>query len=348
MAKEHLFGLTLEALGQVAAEMGMPRFAARQLAAWLYVKRVTEIDEMTDISLKNRELLKSRYDVGRTPPAKRAVSADGTIKYLFAAGDDAYVESVYIPDGERATLCVSSQVGCKMACRFCMTGRQGFGGNLTAGMILNQVFSIPEARQLTNIVYMGMGEPMDNIDAVLDSLKIMTSAWGVGWSPKRISVSTAGVRKGLERFINESECHLAISLHAPLPLQRRELMPAERAWSIVDIVEMLRHHDFSGQRRLSFEYIVFKGINDTERDAKNIVKLLRGLDCRINLIRFHAIPDSPFQGADEATMTAIRDYLTRHGIHTTIRASRGEDIEAACGMLSTKEKAQQAATHNQG
>lgn len=348
MAKQHLFGLTLESLCKVAAEMGMPRFAARQLAAWLYTKRATSIDEMTDISLKNREMLKSRYDIGRTPPAKRAVSADGTVKYLFEADGGAFVESVYIPDGDRATLCVSSQVGCKMACRFCMTGRQGFAGNLTAGMILNQIFSIPEASQLTNIVYMGMGEPMDNIDAVLDSLKIMTSPWGVGWSQRRITVSTAGVRKGLERFINESDCHLAISLHAPLPLQRRELMPAERAWSITDIVEMLRGHDFSGQRRLSFEYIVFKGINDSERDAKNIVKLLRGLECRINLIRFHTIPDSPFKGADEATMTAMRDYLTHHGIHTTIRASRGEDIEAACGMLSTKEKAQQAAPQKQG
>lgn len=345
MEKKHLFGLTLEELGAVAAAIGMPRFAARQMAAWLYAKRVTDIDGMTDISLRHREMLKATYDVGRTAPVRRAVSVDGTVKYLFEAGQGSYVESVYIPDGDRATLCVSSQVGCRMGCVFCMTGRQGFGGNLTTGGILNQIYSIPESEKLTNIVYMGMGEPMDNIDAVLHSLRIMTSGYGPAWSPRRITVSTAGVRKGLERFLNESECHLAVSLHAPLPAQRRELMPAERAWSIADIVEVLRGHDFSGQRRLSFEYIMFCGVNDSERDAKNIVRLLRGLDCRINLIRFHAIPGAPLQGSDEATITSMRDYLTRHGIHTTVRASRGQDIEAACGMLSTKEQKAAHGTH---
>lgn len=338
MEKKSLLGLTLDELGEVAATLGMPRYTARQMASWLYVKRADSIDAMTDISLKHRDMLNSSYVTGRRAPSHRAVSADGTVKYLFEAGDNAFVEAVYIPDGERATLCVSSQVGCKMGCRFCMTGRQGFNGNLTAGMILNQIYSIPEAEKLTNLVYMGMGEPMDNIDEVLKSLEIMTAPYGAAWSPKRITVSTAGVTRGLKRFLTESQCHLAISLHAPLPQQRGELMPAEKAWPIKDTVEMLRQYDFSGQRRLSFEYIMFKGINDSERDAKNIIKLLRGLECRINLIRFHAIPDSPFTGSDETTMTKMRDYLTRHGLHTTIRASRGEDIEAACGMLSTKEK----------
>ena len=185
---------------------------------------------------------------------------------------------------------------------------------------------------------MGMGEPLDNLDAVLRSLEILTAKYGYGWSPKRITVSTVGLRRGLERFLNESDCHLAVSLHSPFSAQRAELMPAEKAFPITKIVELLRKYDFSKQRRLSFEYIVFGGVNDKLIYAKELVKLLRGLDCRINLIRFHAIPDVDLQGADMHTMLAFRDYLTQHGIFATIRASRGEDIFAACGMLSTAEQ----------
>ncbi len=338
MEKRSLLGMTLDELGAVASDLGMPRYTARQLASWLYVKGIDSIDAMTDISLKHRNILNEHYVTGRQAPVRRTVSVDGTVKYLFAVGKGSFVETVYIPDGDRATLCVSSQAGCKCACRFCMTGRQPFAGNLTAGMILNQIYSIPEFRNLTNIVYMGMGEPMDNIDEVLKSLALMTSPHGAAWSPKRITVSTVGVLDGLRRFLNESQCNLAVSLHAALPQQRSELMPVERVCPASAVVEMLRNYNFQGQRRLSFEYIMFKGLNDSMSDANNIVKLLRGLHCRINLIRFHSIPDSPFEGSDEATMQAMRNYLTRHGLYTTIRASRGEDIEAACGMLSTKEK----------
>ena len=262
-------------------------------------------------------------------------SVDGTVKYLYRVGEGHYVEAVYIPEEDRATLCVSSQVGCKMNCKFCMTGKQGFTGNLTAGQIINQINSLPERDKLTNVVMMGMGEPLDNLDEVLKALEVMTASYGYGWSPKRVTLSSVGLRKGLQRFVEESDCHLAISLHSPVPQQRRELMPAEKAFSITEIVELLRNYDFSKQRRLSFEYIVFKGVNDSLLYAKELLKLLRGLDCRINLIRFHAIPGVDLEGADMETMTALRDYLTSHGLFTTIRASRGEDIFAACGMLST-------------
>lgn len=262
-------------------------------------------------------------------------SVDGTIKYLYQVNGNHFVEAVYIPDDERATLCVSSQVGCKMNCKFCMTGKQGFSANLTAGDILNQIHSLPEKEELTNIVFMGMGEPLDNIDEVLKAIEVMTSSYGYGWSPKRITVSTSGLKKSFRRFIDESDCHLAVSLHSPLSAQRAELMPAERAFSLLEIVDILREYDFSKQRRLSFEYIVFKGVNDSLVYAKELLKLLRGIDCRINLIRFHAIPGVALEGADMETMTAFRDYLTSHGLFTTIRASRGEDIFAACGMLST-------------
>ena len=293
---------------------------------------------MTDISKQNREKLKEQYTIGCMPPAGCQRSKDGTVKYLFPTAGGKFVETVYIPDDDRATLCVSSQVGCKMNCLFCQTGKQGFEGNLTASDILNQIYSLPERDKLTNIVFMGQGEPMDNLDNVLRATEVLTAAWGYAWSPKRITVSSVGVRSKLRRFIEESECHLAISLHSPLHEQRAMLMPAEKAMPISEIVEMLRGYDFSHQRRLSFEYIVFGGLNDSKAHAREIVRLLKGLDCRINLIRFHQIPDVGLHGADEERMTAFRDYLTGHGLFTTIRASRGQDIYAACGLLSTAEK----------
>ena len=333
--KAPLLGKTLDELTQIVLDLGMPKFTAGQIASWLYGRKVASIDEMTNLSVKNRERLKECYEVGATAPVHEMRSVDGTVKYLFRTPEGDYVESVYIPDADRATLCVSSQVGCKMNCKFCMTGKQGYTNSLTATQILNQIYSIPERDTLTNVVFMGMGEPFDNLDEVLRALEILTASYGYAWSPKRITVSSVGLRKGLKRFLDESDCHLAISLHSPFPAQRQELMPAEKAFSIVEIVDILRQYDFSKQRRLSFEYIVFKGVNDSLIYAKELVRLLRGLDCRMNLIRFHAIPNVDLEGADMETMLAFRDYLTQHGLFATIRASRGEDIFAACGMLST-------------
>ena len=335
MPKYPLLGMTLTELQSVTKDLGMPAFAAKQIASWLYDKKVTSIDEMTNLSLKHRELLKGEYDLGISAPVDEMRSVDGTVKYLYQVSDNHFVEAVYIPDEDRATLCVSSQVGCKMNCKFCMTGKQGFTASLTANQILNQIAALPERDKLTNVVMMGMGEPLDNLDEVLKALHILTASYGYGWSPKRITLSSVGLRKGLQRFIEESECHLAISLHSPFPSQRSELMPAERAFSIKEMVDLLKNYDFSKQRRLSFEYIVFKGVNDSLIYAKELLKLLRGLDCRVNLIRFHAIPGVDLEGAGMETMTSFRDYLTSHGLFTTIRASRGEDILAACGRLST-------------
>lgn len=335
MSKSPLLGMTLAELRLVVKHLGMPDFSAKQIASWIYDKKVSTIDEMTNLSLKYRNLLNQEYTVGQLPPVEAMRSEDGTIKYLYQVPENHFVEAVYIPDDERATLCVSSQVGCKMNCKFCMTGKQGFTQSLTANQILNQIHALPERDKLTNIVFMGMGEPLDNLDEVLKVLEILTQSYGYAWSPKRITVSTVGLKKGLRRFIEESDCHLAISLHSPLTSQRADLMPAERAFSLTEIVDVLKDYDFSKQRRLSFEYIVFKGVNDSMIYAKELVKLLRGVDCRMNLIRFHAIPGVDLEGADMETMVAFRDYLTSHGLFATIRASRGEDIFAACGMLST-------------
>lgn len=335
---EPLLGKSLAELKEVAKSLGMPAFAGGQMAKWLYVKHVMDIDGMTDISKGNRELLKERYAIGCMPPAESQRSVDGTVKYLFPTSSGKFVETVYIPDNDRATLCVSSQVGCKMNCLFCQTGKQGFEGNLTTADILNQIYSLPERDKLTNIVFMGQGEPMDNLDNVLKATGALTADWGYAWSPKRITVSSVGVKNKLKRFIEESECHVAISLHSPIHEQRAMLMPAEKAMPIADVVEMLRNYDFSHQRRLSFEYIVFGGVNDSPMHAREIIKLLKGLDCRINLIRFHQIPGVNLHGADDSRMEAFRDYLTGHGVFTTIRASRGQDIYAACGLLSTARK----------
>ncbi len=343
--KKVLLGMSLDELKAAVKELGMPQFTAGQIARWLYQQHVRSIDEMTNISKVNRERLAEQYQVGAMAPIDCQRSKDGTIKYLFpvltsqpAAGCGKFVETVYIPDGERATLCVSCQVGCKMNCLFCQTGKQGFEGSLTAADILNQIYALPERDTLTNIVFMGQGEPMDNLDSVLRATEILTSDYGYAWSPRRITVSSVGIKGKLKRFLDESECHVAISMHSPLPEQRERLMPAERQMSITEVVELLKQYDFTHQRRCSFEYICFAGLNDTTTHAREIVRLLQGLECRVNLIRFHEIPGVDLPGADEKRMETLRDYLTKHGVFTTIRASRGQDIFAACGLLSTAKK----------
>ena len=347
--KTRLIGMTPTELKAVVTELGMPAFTAKQIAQWLYEKHVGTIEEMTNLSKQNRQLLAEHYEVGALAPIDCQRSKDGTIKYLFPVcchgmttdTTKKFVETVYIPDHDRATLCVSCQVGCKMNCLFCQTGKQGWHGNLTAADILNQIYALPEVDRLTNIVFMGQGEPMDNLDAVLRVTEIMTADWGWQWSPKRITVSSVGVRNKLKRFLDESDCHVAISMHSPIHEQRLQLMPAEKAMPLTETLELLRQYDFTHQRRCSFEYICFGGLNDTPMYAREIVKLLEGLECRVNLIRFHEIPNVDLPGSDEKRMEALRDYLTNHGITTTIRASRGQDIFAACGLLSTAHQSQQ-------
>ncbi len=323
---------------QLVGELGMPAFTAKQIMQWLYTKHATSIDEMSNISKSNRARLSEACTIGAMPPLDCMKSIDGTIKYLFPTASGKFVETVYIPDGERATLCVSSQVGCKMNCLFCHTGKQGFEGQLTAADILNQIYSLPERDTLTNIVFMGQGEPMDNLDNVLRATEILTAEYGWAWSPKRITVSSVGIKNKLKRFLDESDCHIAISMHSPIHEQREMLMPAERGMSIAEVVDLLKQYDFTHQRRASFEYILFSGLNDSTTHAREIIRLVSGLECRVNLIRFHAIPGVDLNETDERRMETFRDYLTSHGVFTTIRASRGQDIYAACGLLSTKKK----------
>lgn len=337
MEKKKLIGMTLGRLREVAAECGLPPFAAKQIARRLYVNRAKSIDEMTEISLRGREALNRSYCVGLTAPKAEARSTDGTVKCLFEGKGGRDVEAVYIPDHDRATLCVSSQAGCKMGCKFCMTGRQGFHGNLEPSDILNQILSIPDSEKLTNIVFMGMGEPMDNLPAVLDAIEVLTAPWGLAWSPKRITVSSIGKMAELKRLLDETKVHVAISVHSPFAAERAGLMPVENAWPVAEVMALLRNYDFAGQRRLTVEYIMWRGLNDDLRHADALARLVRGTNCRVNLIRYHSLPDSDLRTSSEATMTAFRDRLNSLGVTATIRASRGEDIEAACGMLAGKE-----------
>ena len=329
---EYLYGQTLPQLEVLCNRLEMPRFAAKQIARWLYDKHATTIEAMSDLSARHRALLAETYEVGLTAPEKVSISTDGTKKYLYRTSQNHFIESAYIPDGDRATLCISSQAGCRMGCHFCATGRQGLQHSLSTNEILNQIGSLPERERLTNVVFMGMGEPLDNLDSLLPALEVLTSAWGFGWSPTRITVSTAGVASRLERFLEATQVHLAVSLHNPFPHERAEIMPVEKAWPIREVVEILRRYDFTHQRR---EYIVMSGLNDSPRHIRELCRLLDGIKCRINLIRFHKIPGSPYFSPDDRAMIAFRDALTAKGIHTTIRTSRGEDIQAACGLLST-------------
>ena len=336
--KERLYGKNPEELAVICAEEGLPRFAAGQIARWLYRRHTEDPQRMTDLPARHRTRLAERFGQAFAAPVRESRSADGTKKYLFRTSDGAYIESAYIPDGERATLCVSSQAGCRMGCRFCATGRQGLQHSLSASEIVNQILSVPESASLTNLVFMGMGEPLDNTDNLLAAIETVTAPWGMAWSPTRITVSTAGVARDLPRLLDETKAHVAVSLHNPFHEQRAEIMPIENAYPIREVADILRRYDFTGQRRVSFEYILMEGLNDTPAHIKELCRLLDGIKCRINLIRFHKIPDSPYFSPSEERMRAFRDTLTARGIQTTIRASRGEDIQAACGLLSTIEK----------
>lgn len=334
--QEPLYGKTYDQLAALCASMGLPRFAPRQIARWLYQRHTEDPMQMTDIAAAGRQQLAGRFARVLTPPQQVSESRDGTKKYLFKTGGGHFIESAYIPDRERATLCVSSQAGCRMGCRFCATGRQGLHQSLTTAEILNQIVSLPERERLTNLVFMGMGEPLDNTDEVLRTIEILTADWGFGWSPTRITLSTSGVVPALRRFLDSTRVHLAVSLHNPFHEERMEIMPVERAWPIAQVADILREYDFTHQRRVSFEYIVMSGLNDSPRHIRALCRLLNGIKCRINLIRFHKIPDSPYFSPDNSAMIRFRDALTARGIQTTIRASRGEDIQAACGLLSTE------------
>lgn len=337
--------MTLTELQEVAVKGHMPKFVGKQLAEWLYGKRVTSFSEMANISKKNQAWLAENYEIGRTQPVAKTRSTDGTVKYLFRTEGGDNIESVYIPDRGRATLCVSSQAGCRMNCYFCATGKMGFRHHLSAADIINQILQFPLAsdsaensNSLTNIVFMGMGEPLDNFKQVKKVIEILTSSWGIGWSPKRITVSTVGKLPELKDLLDDTQVHVAVSVHTADMQQRESMMPAQKAFPLSSVMKLLSGYDFSHQRRLSLEYIMWRGVNDDIAHADMLIKLIGNIDCRVNLIRYHAIEGIDLHPASDERMIMFRNYLNSKGITATIRTSRGEDILAACGMLATKNK----------
>ena len=336
MNQEYLLGKTIVELQAIVGSLKMPKFTASQIADWIYKKRVFSIDAMTNLSKQHRQQLAERYKIGLQLSHYSQKSIDGTVKSLYHIANNHNIETVYIPEDNRATLCISSQIGCKFGCKFCMTGKQGFQGNLTAREILNQILSQTEYDNLTNIVFMGMGEPLDNMSEVMKTCDILSADYGLAWSPRRITISTVGILSQMPRLIEENKCHIAISLHSPFNEERAGLMPVQKLNPIESIIALLKQYNWSGQRRLSFEYIMFKDFNDSDRHLKHLIKLLQGLSCRVNLINYHSIWETQFEPALETQVIKFRDELMKHNIITTIRKSRGSDIEAACGMLSSK------------
>ncbi len=335
-ARPALLGMSLAELEALAARLQLPRYAARQIAGWVYARPVDAIEAMSNLSRAARSALAREVEVGARPPERVSESSDGTRKYLFAAGAGRFVEAAWIPEGERGTLCLSVQVGCRMGCRFCMTGRQGFQGDLSAGEILNQYRSLPERDRVTNIVYMGMGEPMDNLANVLASLEALTADWGFGFAPRRITVSTVGILPAMEEFLQRSACHLAVSLHSPFAEERRKLMPVQAVHPLAEVLAAVRRAAVPKRRRVSFEYIMFRDLNDTPAHARELVRLLAGVRSRVNLIAFHPVPGSQLEPSPRQRMEEFQARLKASGVMTTIRKSRGLDIAAACGLLSTR------------
>jgi 23S rRNA (adenine2503-C2)-methyltransferase len=331
-----LFGKTLAELTEIVLRLNLPKFTAKQLADWLYKKDISTIEEMTNLSKKARALLSENFVFGLSAPEKETISKDGTKKYLFQTGENRYVEAAYIPDKDRATLCISCQNGCKMGCKFCNTGLQGFGGNLSVNQILNQIKSLPERNTLTNLVFMGMGEPLDNLENILKALEILTADYGYAMSPHRITLSTVGVLPALKDFLEKSDVHLAVSVHNPFPEERAQIMPIENAQPLEKTIKLIEKYDFRHQRRFSAEYIMIQGFNDSAKHARKLAEILKNIPSRVNLIRYHEHPGSDFKASSEIKIHEFQEILNSRGIITTIRASRGEDIFAACGLLSTK------------
>ena len=338
--KHILLGKSVEEIQELLLESSaiakLPSYLAKQITEWIYKKNAISFDEMTNISAANRLLLNEYFSVGITAPSITHVSKDGTQKFLF--GD---VETVLIPDGDRLTLCVSSQAGCKMNCAFCATGKMGFRRNLSAAEILNQyAFLANEGRKrmsehtITNIVFMGMGEPLDNTCEVIATLQALTSDWGFALSPRRITVSTIGIIPALQQLIEQTECHIAVSLHNPYHEQRLMLMPSEKVYTLENILALLARYDWAHQRKLSFEYVMLGGLNDSPLHAKILARLIRNLPCHVNLIPYHPHETATFIPSSRKATEAFQNILTEKGINCTIRSSRGQDINAACGLLA--------------
>jgi 23S rRNA (adenine2503-C2)-methyltransferase len=340
-----LLGLTLAQLTTfLVDELGERPFHARQLYRWLHQRGETDLERMTDLSKALREKLRARAELTPLVVDLEQRSIDGTVKYRFRTHDDRLIESVYMPSPERRTLCVSTQVGCAMACSFCMTGTLGLKRNLTVGEIVAQIHQVNRAvsrdealsldRPLSNLVFMGMGEPLHNFENLKAALAILQSEDGPNFSHRHITVSTVGLVPMIERLGAETDVKLAISLNASNDAQRSEMMPVNRKWNIAALLEACRNFPLRQGRRITFEYVLLRGVNDTDEDAHRLVGLLRDIPAKVNLIPYNENPGLGFQSTGEARAEAFREILAQGHLAAFIRANRGRDIAAACGQLA--------------
>ena len=331
------------------AEVGEPRYRAVQILGWVHRKRAPDFDAMSSVSRRLRAMLAATFTLRRLVPTQVAEAADGTRKLLFHLPADetrraAAIESVLIPQCERAdgardrlTLCVSSQAGCAMGCGFCATARLGLVRNLMPAEIVGQVtagLALAAPAPLTNIVFMGMGEPLHNYDALRTALEMLTAEWGYAISPRRITVSTVGLAPMIPRLLAETRVHLAVSLSATTDAQRTRLMPVNRRYPLATLLAACRDVPLPRRQRITFEYVLLAGENDADADARGLTGLLHGLRAKVNLICFNPFPGAAFAPSPRARMVRFQDLLRAHGLHATIRESRGQDIQAACGQLA--------------
>ena len=336
-----LKNLALDELEDFIEGLGKKRYRARQIMKWIYHHRCTSFDEMTDLAKELRAELVCNARISSLSPVTVETAKDGTRKYLFCLEDGNQVESVLIPDESRLTLCISTQVGCAMGCRFCLTGKEGFARNLTAGEILNQVLGVAEnldkKERISNVVIMGMGEPLANYENVTRAIGVMTSDLGLGFSRRRVTLSTVGLIPQMKRlFAERVKCRLAISLNASTETVRSYLMPISRRYPLRSLLETCRSLHLPPRERITFEYVLINGINDSEKDARRLLLVVRGIKCKINLIPFNECPGISFQRSKKKAVTIFQKILLEGGITTIIRESRGDDISAACGQLRGK------------
>jgi 23S rRNA (adenine2503-C2)-methyltransferase len=331
MKKGSLCGLSADEISKLA---GTDNSVTLRITNAIYKKGKEDISLLQGVSRKVRDELISTFRSGLYPPSASVSSTDGTVKYLFRNDKSQEFETVFLSDEKRKTVCISSQSGCRMGCPFCATGRYGFRGDLEAGDIVNQVISIPERATVTHVVFMGMGEPLDNIDNVLKACSILTAEWGLALSPRNITVSTVGITAGISRFLSESECNLALSLYSPFPDERIAVVPAEKHNPVIDIIEMLKVFPLKKKRRISLAYVMMKGINDTDDHLTELKNLLHGSRIRVNLLPYHKVPGDPNISSSTETMMKFKHELVISGISSSIRKSRGVDVYAACGLLA--------------
>jgi 23S rRNA (adenine2503-C2)-methyltransferase len=332
MIKTSLCGLTAEEIMDLA---GYDRSHAITIANCLYKKKIDDILLFPGIPKRIKGSLNNISYPGKFKPVDSKKSSDGSIKYLFKNEVGLEFETVYIPDNKRNTVCVSSQSGCRMGCPFCITGKYGFRGNLSVQDIINQAISLPESGRITHVVFMGMGEPMDNIDNVLKACNILSSEWGLTISSRNITVSTVGISAGVEKFLIHSNCNLTLSLYSPFPEERYRAVPAEKRYPAGKIIDMMKNYQVGKRRRMSIAYVMIRGINDTDRHLEGLKVLLKGSKIRINLLAYHSIPDDENISSSAERMQYFRHQLVISGISASIRKSRGLDVSAACGLLAS-------------